>query len=230
MFEKVLFDLDGTLTDPKIGITKCVQYALKHFGIEEEADNLTKFIGPPLIDSFMEFYGFNIDKARKATDIYRERFAPIGKFENEVYEGIPEMLKRLKENGVILAVASSKPEPFVNDILEHFDLSSYFDVVVGSLLNETRTKKEEVIEEALKRLDIAYEGSLGSENGITIKAPKESVAMVGDRKFDVASARDMGITAVGVSYGYAEKGELEAESPDFIAKSVDELLDFLLDS
>lgn len=230
MFEKVLFDLDGTLTDPKIGITKCVQYALKHFGIEEEADNLTKFIGPPLIDSFMEFYGFNIDNARKATNIYRERFAPIGKFENEVYEGIPEMLKSLKENGVILAVASSKPEPFVNDILEHFDLSIYFDVVVGSLLNETRTKKEEVIEEALKRLDIAYEGSLGSENGITLKAPKESVAMVGDRKFDVASARDMGITAVGVSYGYAEKGELEAESPDFIAKSVDELLDFLLDS
>ena len=230
MFEKILFDLDGTLTDPKTGITKCVQYALNHFGIEEEADNLTKFIGPPLIDSFMEFYGFSLDKAREATDKYRERFAPIGKFENEVYAGIPEMLKSLKEKGAILAVASSKPEPFVNDILEYFDLSGYFDVVVGSLLNETRTKKEEVIEEALKRLDIAYDGSLGSENGITIKAPKESVAMVGDRKFDVASARDMGITAVGVAYGYAEKGELEAENPDFIAKTVAELQDYLLNS
>ena len=230
MFEKILFDLDGTLTDPKTGITKCVQYALNHFGIEEEADNLTKFIGPPLIDSFMEFYGFSLDKAREATDKYRERFAPIGKFENEVYAGIPEMLKNLKEKGAILAVASSKPEPFVNDILEYFDLSGYFDVVVGSLLNETRTKKEEVIEEALKRLDIAYDGSLGSENGITIKAPKESVAMVGDRKFDVASARDMGITAVGVAYGYAEKGELEAENPDFIAKTVAELQDYLLNS
>ena len=230
MFEKILFDLDGTLTDPKTGITKCVQYALNHFGIEEEADNLTKFIGPPLIDSFMEFYGFSLDKAREATDKYRERFAPIGKFENEVYAGIPEMLKSLKEKGAILAVASSKPEPFVNDILEYFDLSGYFDVVVGSLLNETRTKKEEVIEEALKRLDIAYDGSLGSENGITIKAPKESVAMVGDRKFDVASARDMGITAVGVAYGYAEKGELEAENPDFIAKTVAELKEYLLNS
>lgn len=230
MFEKILFDLDGTLTDPKTGITKCVQYALNHFGIEEEADNLTKFIGPPLIDSFMEFYGFSLDKAREATDKYRERFAPIGKFENEVYAGISEMLKSLKEKGAILAVASSKPEPFVNDILEYFDLSGYFDVVVGSLLNETRTKKEEVIEEALKRLDIAYDGSLGSENGITIKAPKESVAMVGDRKFDVASARDMGITAVGVAYGYAEKGELEAENPDFIAKTVAELQDYLLNS
>ena len=230
MFEKILFDLDGTLTDPKTGITKCVQYALNHLEIEEEADNLTKFIGPPLIDSFMEFYGFSLDKAREATDKYRERFAPIGKFENEVYAGIPEMLKSLKEKGAILAVASSKPEPFVNDILEYFDLSGYFDVVVGSLMNETRTKKEEVIEEALKRLDIAYDGSLGSENGITIKAPKESVAMVGDRKFDVASARDMGITAVGVAYGYAEKGELEAENPDFIAKTVAELQDYLLNS
>ena len=228
MFEKILFDLDGTLTDPKTGITKCVQYALNHFGIEEEADNLTKFIGPPLIDSFMEFYGFSLDKARQAAAKYRERFAPIGKFENEVYEGIPEMLKELKEKGVVLAIASSKPEPFVNDILIHFGLRDYFDVVVGSLMNETRTKKEEVIEEALKRLDISYEGSLNAEKGITLNVPKESVAMVGDRKFDVASARDMGITAVGVSFGYAQKGELEAENPDFIAKTVAELKEYLL--
>lgn len=213
MLKAVLFDLDGTLTDPMIGITKCVQYALNHYGIDEEIENLTKFIGPPLIDSFMEFYGFSPEQAREATSVYRERFAPIGKFENEVYPGIPEMLSKLKEKGIKLLVASSKPEPFVNDILVHFNLDGYFDIVVGSLLNETRTKKEEVIEEALLQL--------GSEFS------KDEIAMVGDRKFDVASANQYGLISVGVRYGYAEPGELEAENPDFIAATVEELTEYL---
>lgn len=228
MFKMILFDLDGTLTDPKIGITTCVQYALKHFGIEEDTENLTKFIGPPLIDSFMEFYGFTFEQANEAKDVYRERFAPIGKFENEVYDGIPEMLSDLKKAGITLAVASSKPEVFVEQILEHFDLLKYFDVVVGSLLNETRTKKEEVIVEALKRLDISYQGSSRSTEGLRVLYPKNEIAMVGDRKFDVASARDMGITAVGVRFGYAEDGELEAEKPDYIADNVEDLRAYLL--
>ena len=232
MFKKILFDLDGTLTDPKIGITTCVQYALKHFGIEEDIEKLTPFIGPPLIDSFMEFYGFTLEQAREATDVYRERFAPIGKFENEVYIGIPEMLSTLKQAGITLAVASSKPEKFVNEILEHFDLLKYFDVVVGSLMNETRTKKEEVLEEALIRLKVPYSGSLeyplSDERSVRIEIEKESIAMVGDRKFDVASARDMGITAVGVRFGYADEGELEAENPDYIANDVSELTQFLV--
>lgn len=226
MFKRILFDLDGTLTDPKIGITTCVQHALRHFGIEEEIDNLTKFIGPPLVDSFMEFYGLTREDALIATDVYRERFAPIGKFENEVYDGIKEMLAELKAAGILLGVASSKPEVFVIDILKHFDLFEYFDVIVGSLMNETRTKKEEVLEEAFNRLSIVpvdenssleYKDKLKSEN-----------AMVGDRKFDVVGAKTFGLTAVGVAYGYAEPGELEAESPDFIAGTVDELRDFLL--
>lgn len=213
MFKVILFDLDGTLTDPKIGITTCVQYALKHFGIEEEIDNLTKFIGPPLIDSFMEFFGFTLEQAKEATAVYRERFAPIGKFENEVYPGIPKMLALLKNKGIKLAVASSKPEPFVNDILVHFDLKQYFDIVVGSLLNETRTKKEEVLEEALRQIGTGYS--------------KDEMAMVGDRKFDVASANQFGLTAVGVRFGYAEPGELEAENPDFIADTVEDLAAYL---
>lgn len=227
MFSKILFDLDGTLTDPKIGITTCVQHALKHFGIDEEIDNLTKFIGPPLIDSFMEFYGFTYEQARIATNVYRERFAPIGKFENEVYEGIPEMLGTLKDKGIVLAVASSKPELFVEQILEHFDLLKYFDIVVGSLMNETRTRKEEVLEEALIRLNVPFSGSVSGGEGLRISVPKNGIAMVGDRKFDVASAVSMGLTAVGVRFGYAEEGELEAENPDFIAETVEELKNYL---
>ena len=238
MLKKILFDLDGTLTNPKTGITKSVQYALAHFGIEEEADNLTRFIGPPLIDSFMNFYGFSLEQAREGVTAYREYFAPKGIFENDVYPGVPEMLAALKENGAILAVASSKPELFVEQILEHFDLAKYFDVVVGSLLNETRTSKEEVLEEALRQLGVMSTDNLRQvdhtkkDNDIVATMEdddkKATIAMVGDRKFDITGAKAHGLTAVGVSFGFAEPGELEAEEPDFIAETVEQLKDYLL--
>ena len=238
MLKKILFDLDGTLTNPKTGITKSVQYALAHFGIEEEADNLTRFIGPPLIDSFMNFYGFSLEQAREGVTAYREYFAPKGIFENDVYPGVPEMLAALKEKGAILAVASSKPELFVEQILEHFDLAKYFDVVVGSLLNETRTSKEEVLEEALRQLGVMSTDNLRQvdhtkkDNDIVATMEdddkKATIAMVGDRKFDITGAKAHGLTAVGVSFGFAEPGELEAEEPDFIAETVEQLKDYLL--
>lgn len=229
MFQKILFDLDGTLTDPKIGITRSVQYALKHFGIEEEADQLTKFIGPPLIDSFMQFYGFSSEQAKEAVTVYRERFAPIGKFENEVYPGISEMLKALKAAGAILAVASSKPELFVKEILEHFELDQYFDVVVGSLMNETRTAKEEVVEEALRQLEEkAMTDYVNHSETDSVAKSDKSTAMVGDRKFDIIGAKAHGLTAVGVRFGYAEPGELEEENPDYIADTVEALAKYLL--
>lgn len=238
MLKKILFDLDGTLTNPKTGITKSVQYALAHFGIEEEADNLTRFIGPPLIDSFMNFYGFSLEQAREGVTAYREYFAPKGIFENDVYPGVPEMLAALKEKGAILAVASSKPELFVEQILEHFDLAKYFDVVVGSLLNETRTSKEEVLEEALRQLGVMSTDNLRQvdhtkkDNDIVATMEdddkKATIAMVGDRKFDIIGAKAHGLTAVGVSFGFAEPGELEAEEPDFIAETVEQLKDYLL--
>ena len=238
MLKKILFDLDGTLTNPKTGITKSVQYALAHFGIEEEADNLTQFIGPPLIDSFMNFYGFSLEQAREGVTAYREYFAPKGIFENDVYPGVPEMLAALKEKGAILAVASSKPELFVEQILEHFDLAKYFDVVVGSLLNETRTSKEEVLEEALRQLSVMSTDNLRQvdhtkkDNDIVATMEdddkKATIAMVGDRKFDIIGAKAHGLTAVGVSFGFAEPGELEAEEPDFIAETVEQLKDYLL--
>lgn len=153
MYQYILFDLDGTLTDPKLGITTCVQYALHKLGIEEpDRDRLEPFIGPPLLDSFREFYGLDDEKGRQAVAYYRERFSTVGLFENEIYPGIGEMLARLQKVGRHLAVASSKPTVFVTKILEHFKILDYFEVIVGSELDGTRADKEEVIEEALRQL------------------------------------------------------------------------------
>lgn len=139
MFEYILFDLDGTLTDPKLGITSSVQYALRALGIEEPSlDKLEVFIGPPLTDSFREFYGLDEEQMTTAVDKYRERFATQGIFENEIYPGIPQMLADLKAKGKKLAIASSKPTLFVEQILEHFEIGKYFDHVVGSNMDGTR--------------------------------------------------------------------------------------------
>jgi phosphoglycolate phosphatase len=219
MKKYLLFDLDGTLTDPKEGITKCVQYALADQGIEEpDLEKLTAFIGPPLADSFMSFYNMSAEEADRAIAKYRERFHDIGIFENELYEGIPHMLKQLKAQGLHLAVASSKPEEFVNRILQHFKIASYFEVVVGSNLDGTRTKKEEVVREALSRL------SAGS--GETLHM--EDVYMIGDRKYDVEGAKSLGVECVGVSFGYGSLEELKEAKADYIVKSVPELEKFLL--
>ena len=129
MFQYVLFDLDGTLTDPKTGITSCVQYALADAGIEEpDLDKLEPFIGPPLTDSFREFYGFDDEQIKRAIDKYHERFDEKGIFENEIIEGIPELLKALKDAGCRVSIASSKPRPLVIRILEHFEIAQYFDL------------------------------------------------------------------------------------------------------
>lgn len=213
----LLFDLDGTLTDPKVGITTCVQYALASFGIEEpDLDKLEPFIGPPLKDSFMEFYQMNEADAQAAVDKYRERFRDTGIFENEIYAGVPQMLKTLKAKGMQLAVASSKPTVFVERILEHFHIAKYFKVVVGSELDGTRVEKDQVVEEALRQLfgDAPVE--------------KDQVYMIGDRRFDVEGARAQGIESVGVTYGYGSMEELRAAKADYIVRSVEELTRFLL--
>ena len=220
MFDYCLFDLDGTLTDPREGITKSVQYALQAFGIEEpDLKKLEPFIGPPLKDSFIEFYGFTGEEAERAIAVYRERFAPVGIFENQVYPGIPQMLERLYRRGTRLAVASSKPIGFVKQILAHFDIEKYFDVVVGSELDGTRGTKEEVVEEALGRLGI-----------LTMPVTERHVrcAMIGDRKFDIQGARACGLTSVGVRFGFAEEGELEEAGAEYIAETVAGLAEFLL--
>lgn len=215
--EYLLFDLDGTLTDPKLGITTCVQYALEAFGIHEpDLDKLEPFIGPPLLDSFMEFYEMDQDQAKKAVEKYRERFQDTGIFENEVYPGVPDMLRRLKKRGLHLAIASSKPTVFVERILEHFKIRQYFDVVVGSELDGRRVEKPEVVAEALRQL---FPGG---------RIQSDKVYMIGDRKFDVEGARALGIESVGVSYGYGGMQELREAGADYIVRSVEELKRFLL--
>jgi len=213
----LLFDLDGTLTDPKIGITTCVQYALHAAGIEEpDLDKLEPFIGPPLKDSFMEFYGMSEEAATEAVEKYRERFRDIGIFENKMYDGIPAMLRKLQSKGMHLAVASSKPTVYVKRILEHFHIDRYFEVVVGSELDGTRVNKDEVVQEALNQL-FHYKPIM-----------RDQVYMIGDRKFDVEGARAMGVESVGVSYGYGDIEELKSAKADYIVQSVEELEKFLM--
>lgn len=216
-FQYLLFDLDGTLTDPKLGITSCVQYALRKFGIEEpDLDKLEPFIGPPLSDSFREFYGFDEQKALEGVAAYRERFTDVGIFENEIYPGIKEMLSHLQKAGKRLAVASSKPTVYVKKILQHFAIEEYFAVIVGSELDNTRSRKEEVIEEALRQL---YQGE---------KVDNDKTVMIGDRKFDILGAKLSGLVSVGVSFGYALPGELEEAGADYIVDTVSQLEELLL--
>ncbi len=217
MKQYLMFDLDGTLTDPKVGITTCVQYALADFGIEEpDLDKLEPFIGPPLKDSFMEFYGMTEEEADRAIAKYRERFQDKGIFENEVYGGIYDLLRTLKAAGMHLAVVSSKPTVFVDRILKHFKLDSYFEVVLGSELDGTRVKKAQVIMEVLRK----FFGDKPIQN--------DEVFMIGDRKFDVEGARTFHIESIGVTYGYGSMEELKEARADYIVQSVAELKKLLL--
>lgn len=215
MFQYCLFDLDGTLTDPKEGITKSVQYALRAFGIEEtDLNKLEPFIGPPLIDSFMEFYGFDEAMAKKAVDRYRERFAPIGVLENKLIPGTEQMLCHAREKGIHMAVASSKPLCFVRQILQHFEIDQYFEVVIGSELDGSGCAKEEVVEKALIRLGV---------NSMDEEKRHRYCAMIGDRKFDIQGAKAHGLTGIGVSFGYAAGGELREAGAEYIVDTMKEL-------
>lgn len=210
----LLFDLDGTLANPKEGITKCVQYALRAFGIEEpDLDRLTPFIGPPLRQSFIDFYQFSEDQAITAVEKYRERFSTTGLFENALYLGIPTMLQALQKQGKILAVASSKPTVFVRQILEHFQLAQYFQVIEGSNLDGSRVEKKEVISTVLQQLG---------------NPPIQQVIMVGDRIYDVRGAAELGIACVGVRFGFAAPGELENSGAIYLADTVSDLQQYLL--
>lgn len=217
MYQYVLFDLDGTLTDPKEGITKSAQYALKSFGIDEpDSDKLEPFIGPPLGDSFRDFYGFDDEKCQQAIKTFREYFESTGIRENKIYPGMADMLKSLKEQGVTLVVASSKPQESVHIVLKLFDIEQYFDLIVGSLKDGSRVTKIEVMEEAFSQLK-AREKRKGR------KLDLSQVLMVGDRKFDIEGARHFGVDSVAVTYGYAPDGELEEAEPTWFADSVSEL-------
>ena len=205
----ILLDLDGTITNPAEGITKCFEYALNHFGIKVESRaELEQFIGPPLRKSFMDGFGFDEEKAELAVAKYRERFIPTGMFENVVYAGMEHALKTLKNAGKVLIVATSKPEHMAKKILAHFRLDVYFDDICGSNDDASRNEKDEVIRYALEK------------QGIT---DLSDVLMVGDRKFDVIGAAKCGLKCMGVLYGFGDREELEAAGAAYIAETVEDM-------
>ena len=209
MFEYLFFDLDGTLTDPAKGITNSFIYALKYFGLEIPSyETLCTFIGPPLADTFKTQFGFSETKAAEGIIKYREYFAEKGLLENSVYPGIPELLAELKSAGKKLTVATSKPEEYAVRILEHFGLAKYFENICGSNMDETRSKKDEVISYAIEK------------NHIT---DKSKILMIGDRKHDILGAKKAGVKSCGVLFGYGSQEELQSAGADFITGNISEL-------
>ena len=209
MKKYIFFDLDGTLTDSAGGITNSVAYVLKHYGISvKDKSTLNVFVGPPLVESFMKYYGFDREQARASVEIYREYFEDKGMFENAVYPGIPELLDGLKKDGYKLYVATSKPEQYSVKIIEHFGLAEYFEMVGGADMNETRVHKGDVIRYVMESC------------GFT---DSSEIVMVGDRENDMNGARQNHMESVGVLYGYGSREELENSGACHIAKTVEEL-------
>lgn len=216
MYQYILFDLDGTLTDSKEGIVKCLQFAIGKLGdpVPNEED-LIQFIGPPLLESFMEYCGYSEEKARQAVCFFQERYFPIGRFENEAAPGLTALCRRLKDSGRVLALASSKPEALCTQICEYYGFSPSLTVLVGSPPDRDWSKGD-IIREACRRL------------GLTQK-DRDRVLMVGDREFDVLGAAECGIACVGVEFfGYAAPGELANAGAVAVVRTAEELEAFIL--
>lgn len=206
--QSILFDLDGTLTDPKEGITKSVEYALGKFDIAvEHLDQLLNYIGPPLYDSFIEIQGFTAENAKRAVEFYRERYSTLGMYENAVIPGIPQLLEELQGRGLDLYVATSKPTVFAEEILRHYGLDGFFKYVGGSNLDGTRSKKKEVIQHVLDKNHI----------------PAEEALMIGDREHDIIGAKACGLPSIGVMVGYGSEEELRSAGADYIAYNVEDM-------
>lgn len=213
MYEYIFFDLDGTLIDPKEGITKSVQYALDKFNIRvNNLDELTVFIGPPLKDSFMEYYHMTKDEATLAIKYYRERFKVYGICECTLYNNVINTLDTLKSLNKKLVIATSKPEEFTIEILKKLDIYKYFDFIAGATFNGARSKKSDIIKYAIKSLNIL---------------DLSKVIMVGDRKFDILGAKTNNISSVGVTYGYALNNELQECKSDYIINDLLELINII---
>ncbi len=215
MVKYVLFDLDGTLTDPSLGITNSIIYALEKMGLEiPPREELYRFIGPPLIPAFQSFLGMTEKEARNALSLYREYFAEIGLFENKPYQKIAEALSKIKKSGKHLAVATSKPEEFAARILEHFELDGYFDMICGATMDESRTEKTDVIKYTLEALRTS---------------PDECI-MVGDRKHDIKGAEANNMRSVGVLWGFGSREELENAGANFIVSNPEDLANIITDN
>lgn len=210
MYDTLLFDLDGTIVDSSRGITNCAIYALEKFGITvTDRRELYRFIGPPLVDSFRDFYGFSDENAEAAVAFYRERYREAGMYENDVYDGIPELLEALRARGKRIFLATSKPEEFAKKILEYLKLDEYFDLIAGATFDRSRGTKESVIRYALAEGGLATDGS---------------IVMIGDRLHDVEGAQAVGIDSIGVLWGFGSREELESEGATHIAEAAEDIL------
>lgn len=208
----ILFDLDGTIVRSDLGITKGVQKSLEHFGIYEELDDLKKFVGPPMVESYTNFYGFSLEQYKEALDVFHDYYRTVGIFECELYEGIEEMLDSLSKE-YKLYLATSKPEREARRVIEHFGLDKYFTFVGGSDgdFNTKRATKTAVIEYVLETNKIM-------DRGFAI--------MVGDKSHDIVGAGNAGLKSIGVLYGYG--GLEEFEGANYIVKNVEDLRDMFL--
>ncbi|WP_449598593.1 GNAT family N-acetyltransferase [Niallia sp. Marseille-Q9988] len=213
-YKIILFDLDGTISDPKEGITKSVQYALQKLGKEEpDLDKLEKFIGPPLLESFPKYYGYNDEITNQAIALYRKRFTQSGMFENQLYPSISMLLDLLQKEDRILIVATSKPTIFAETILKYFQIEQYFTQIIGSNLDGTRTSKTEIIQYIVD-LFPSYQ--------------LNDFVMIGDREHDIIGANNVAIDSIGVTYGYGSYEELHKANATFIVESIDQLTDILI--
>jgi len=213
MYDTIIFDLDGTLSESAEGITKSVQYMLEKFGIiEPDLKKLECFIGPPITVSLKSLYGFDDDKAWQGVMYYRERFEKKGIYENRPYDGVENMLKKLKAAGKTLAIATSKPQPQTEIIIRRYGFDKYLDCVIGPDPKSKTTTKSDVVSYVIDRLG----------------CDKNATVMVGDKHHDINGAKDNGIKSIGVLYGYGSKQELEESGADVIVDSVAELEEILL--
>ena len=205
----ILFDLDGTLIDSSEGITKSAQYALAHYGIEEtDLKKLYFFIGPPLSVTFQTHYGFSEKKAYEAVQVYRERYNKIGIFECSLFPGVETCIRKLKESGYMIGMASSKPEVSCKRILEHFGILPLFDDVVGATFDGRRDKKSEILEEVMRRWS---------------HIPKSEMCLIGDTMFDVNGAKELGIACLAVSFGFGDVKEMKEAGVIGVCDSMEEL-------
>lgn len=217
-YRHIFFDLDGTVTEPVQGITNAVIYSLEKFNIKvTDRTSLYKFIGPPLRYSYKEFFGFSDEEAERAVAYYREYYSAHGIVENEIMCGMDEALKKLKDAGCHLYIATSKPEIYAVQILEHLKLADYFDIIAGSLMDGSRDDKKLVIQYLLDRFGAEAE-----------PVKLESVVMVGDRKFDILGAAHFGMDNIGVTFGYGDRAEFEECHAMHIVDSAEELVEYIL--
>lgn len=208
-YQVIIFDLDGTLSNSKEGITKSVQYALSRLGIkEEDLNSLEHFIGPPLTDELIRTYGMSEEDAQKGLEYYRERYVPVGIYETEIYPGTEEMFKELKRSGKIIALATSKPQEMAEEVLRFLKIKQYFDVVMGAELHGPRQSKQAVLEALFDKLELK---------------DKSKYIMIGDTCFDIDGAKAVGIASMGVSYGFGDKNEMLEHGAMYVVDRADEI-------